>query len=150
MEVHGAGPIPARILICGEAPGVEEERTGSPFVGSSGQELDRMLLEAGLSRANCFVTNISRLRPPGNDLSEWIYAGKKKPPDGFVPFREKFVHPAIKNGFSILLKELQAVQPNIIIAFGNTALWALTGKIGISNWRGSQLEIDIDNLKELL
>ena len=68
MEVQGYGPIPARAMIVGEAPGVDEEREGQPFVGVSGRELDRMLSEAGLPRGACFVTNVCRVRPPRNSL----------------------------------------------------------------------------------
>jgi uracil-DNA glycosylase len=150
MEVHGVGPIPAKVMLIGEAPGVEEERTGLPFVGASGNELDRMLNEAGLSRAECFVTNVSRLRPPGNDISEWIYRGKKAPPLGFVQWRGWWVNPAIAVGFKLLIKEIEVVKPEIIVPFGNLALWALTGRYGISDWRGSQLEVDLEELKRWL
>lgn len=126
-------------MLVGEAPGVEEERTGLPFVGASGNELDRMLHEAGLNRAECFVSNVSRMRPPGNDISEWMYRGKKAPPEGFVQWRGIWVNPAIAVGDALLKKEIAAVKPEVIVAFGNVAMYALTGKYGITDWRGSQL-----------
>lgn len=146
MIVPGEGPVPARILICGEAPGYEEDRAGRPFVGASGRELDKMLHEAGILRSECFVTNICRVRPPENKIEAWLskIKTKSKIPPGFVPMRNLHVHPNIQSGFNDLLRELELVKPNVIIAFGNVALWALTGLWGVSKWRGSQLRVDWD------
>ena len=144
MAVPGEGPIPARILICGEAPGEQEERTGHPFQGPSGRELDKMLHEAGILRSECFVSNVCRVRPPGNDISPWIHLKKAKHPDGFVPMRNGWVHPNVQSGFEALCKEIELVKPNLIIACGNLVLWALTGLWGVSKWRGSQLRVDWD------
>lgn len=138
MEVHGAGPVPAEVMLVGEAPGAEEERLGQPFIGSSGQELDRMLTEGGFNRADCFTTNVCRLRPPGNDMSEWI-ARTKKQPTGMVRWKDVWANPAVAVGYQLLEKEIAAVQPSLIIPFGNTSMYALTGKWGITDWRGSQL-----------
>src|SRR3990167_3470743 len=133
-------------MLVGEAPGAEEERTGCPFVGASGVELNKMLHEAGIMRSECFVSNVSRLRPPNNEIEAWISKAKKKAsiPPGFMPMRNLHVHPAIAAGFEKLLKEINLVQPNIIVAFGNLSMWALTGRWGISKWRGSQLRVDWD------
>jgi DNA polymerase len=131
-------------MLVGEAPGAEEERTGLPFVGAAGNELDRMLAEVGIPRAECFVTNVSRLRPPGNDISEWIYHGKKAPPTSFIEWRGKWVNPAIAVGAVLLTKEIAAVKPALIIPLGNVAMYALTSRWGITDWRGSQLSYDAD------
>ena len=56
------------IVIIGEAWGAEEEAQRTPFVGSSGYELTRMLEEAGIHRADCYLTNVLNFRPPGNKL----------------------------------------------------------------------------------
>ena len=56
----------ARVLLIGEAPGAEEDRSGKPFVGPSGQLLDRMLAAIGLDRRMVRITNIIYWRPPGN------------------------------------------------------------------------------------
>jgi len=134
-------------MIVGEAPGFEEERSGHPFVGASGREMDKMLHEAGIMRSECFVTNVCRLRPPENKIEVWLSRAKKKAsiPQGFVPMRNLHVHPPIKEGFEALLKEIELVKPNVILAFGNVSLWALTGRWGISNWRGSELRTDWDS-----
>lgn len=139
MSVHGFGPAPARIAIVGEAPGSEEIRAGKPFVGLSGMELDRMLHEAGILRSDCFVTNVCREQPPGNDMTQWIPVRKKDVLPSFVRFRDKMVHPFVIQGYATLLKELALVKPSLIIALGNSSLWALTGRWGITKWRGSQL-----------
>ena len=64
--VFGDGNPAARIMFVGEAPGADEDRTGKPFVGVSGQLLDRMVSWIGLDRASFYITNIVFWRPPGN------------------------------------------------------------------------------------
>jgi uracil-DNA glycosylase len=150
MSVHGVGPAPARILICGEAPGSDEVRTGRPFVGASGQELDRMLQEVGILRSECFVTNVVREQPAGNDIGVWIPTKKKDIQPSFVRFRDKMVHPIVVQGYQTLLKEISLVKPTLIIALGNTPLWALTGRWGITKWRGSQLLQNAADLTDAL
>jgi len=64
--VPGAGNPQAEIVIVGEAPGASEDRTGEPFVGAAGKLLDRLLEAARLDRAEVFITNVVKARPPGN------------------------------------------------------------------------------------
>jgi len=142
-EVGSDGPTNASILIVGEAPGADEERLGKPFVGTSGQELDRMLGEAGISRAECRVTNVCRIRPPNNDISKFFARSKKEITSEHIKISDKFVLPIIKRGLDLLATEVQLVKPNIILALGNTSLWALTGRWGITKWRGSMLHSDM-------
>jgi uracil-DNA glycosylase family 4 len=137
MQVRPDGPIPARILICGEAPGEQEERAGVPFVGGSGMELNRMLHEVGIQRSECFLTNVARIRPEDNDIEKFIPKVKRDIPPSWPTYRGRQVHPCIIEGTNLLEKEISLVQPNLIIAFGNTALWALTGEWGITRLRGS-------------
>jgi len=148
-------------MIVGEAPGEEEEKHLQPFVGASGSELNRMLQEAGISRSECFVTNVCRERPPRNDIDLFIRDSlkfSKKPtkedekrraagvePLKFVRMRDKLVDPRVFSGFELLKKEIALVKPNIIIPVGNTPLWALTGKWGITKWRGSMLVSDFEH-----
>lgn len=141
--VHGDGPIPARIMIVGEAPGEEEERHGKPFVGRSGEELSRMLHEAGINRSDCFITNVCRQRPPQNDISNFVPEAKKDVTADMVLMRDRYVKPIVVEGYNTLLKELELVKPNVIIAFGNVAMWGLTGHWGITKWRGSVLETSL-------
>jgi uracil-DNA glycosylase len=64
--VFGDGTPGARVMLVGEAPGADEDREGVPFVGRSGQLLDRMLTAIGLERTQVYIANIIPWRPPGN------------------------------------------------------------------------------------
>lgn len=64
--VVGDAPLHSRVVLVGEAPGAEEDRTGRPFVGRSGRLLDELLAEAGLARADVAVLNVVKCRPPDN------------------------------------------------------------------------------------
>jgi uracil-DNA glycosylase len=141
--VKPEGPIPAKIMLVGEAPGAEEERLGRPFVGASGYELDRMLHDAGISRSECFITNLCRIRPPNNDINQFIAKAKKDRTSEHVKLREKWVLKPVLEGFNQLQTELQAVQPNVVIALGGSAAWALAGVPSITRWRGSMLYCDL-------
>jgi uracil-DNA glycosylase len=144
MTVPSSGPMDARILIVGEAPGVDEVRLGQPFVGMSGQLLDRMLADAGIARGQCRVTNVCRERPPGNKIEAWVPKTKKAQDEGrasgWPTVGGRVVHPHIAGGHALLMAELEAVRPTLILALGNTALWALTGLDSVAKWRGSTLE----------
>lgn len=122
------GPSNARIMLVGEAPGAEEDRIGLPFQGTSGYELNRMLKDAGLHRSECFLTNVARIRPPGNDISAFFSDKKCTRP----------LEPIV-DGLHLLEQEINAVQPNVIVPLGNTPLWALANRTGITKWRGSIL-----------
>lgn len=141
LQVKGVGDPSARIWLVGEAPGFDEELAGTPFVGASGRELDKMLREAGIDRDACYVTNVCQWRPPGNDMSKWLERkASKKEPGGY----KYVVDPRVAEGRAELLELLQLHRPQLVIGFGNTALWALTGHWGIGNWRGSELCVDED------
>jgi DNA polymerase len=64
--VFGEGDPCARLMFVGEAPGAEEDRTGRPFVGRAGQLLDKMIMAMGLSRAQVYIANVLKTRPPDN------------------------------------------------------------------------------------
>lgn len=64
--VVGEAPAGSRLVLVGEAPGAEEDRTGRPFVGRSGQLLDELLTDVGLDRTRIAVLNVVKCRPPGN------------------------------------------------------------------------------------
>jgi DNA polymerase-1 len=127
-------------MIIGECPGADEERLGRPFVGVSGLELDKMLHEAGLLRSECFVTNVIRLRPLGNDLDHFISRAKKAPAPDWTNIDGVWFHPKVASHIALLHKEIQLCQPTVIVPLGNLALWATTSKWGITDWRGSQLK----------
>lgn len=140
MPRLGHGNPGSRVFIVGEAWGETEEKTGIPFSGASGQELNRMLQEAGILRNDCYVSNVVNARPPRNDIEAWIPEKKSKITGRMVPLRNKFVDPIVKEGIESLEKEIALVNPRVIIALGPTALWALTGNESIVKWRGSLLE----------
>jgi DNA polymerase-1 len=140
LKVPGTGPRNADIMIVGEAPGFEEEIAGTPFVGASGHELKNMLREAGISKDACYITNVCKYRPPGNDMGEWLTDKKTSVKSkGFVPFHGRYAHPLLVEGEKELVQEMEQVRPRVIIGLGNTALLACTGYYGVSNWRGSEL-----------
>jgi uracil-DNA glycosylase/DNA polymerase I-like protein with 3'-5' exonuclease and polymerase domains len=149
-KVSASGPIPARIMIVGEAPGEEEDRKGQPFIGPSGNELDKLLGEVGISRTECFVTNVLRYRPDRNDIEPFFYWNKTKVPSNFIKFRNIHVHPKLFEGINELRTEIATVKPNIVVALGNTPLYALTGNWGITKWRGSMIHVDGDNPVKLI
>jgi DNA polymerase len=64
--VFGEGPLDARLLILGEAPGAEEDAAGRPFVGDAGGTLDGLLAEAGVDRDRAYVANVVLSHPPDN------------------------------------------------------------------------------------
>lgn len=142
--IQPSGPCPARIMIVGEAPGEQEAREGVPFVGASGQELNKMLEECGIMRSNCFLTNVVRIRPPGNDIGHFIAMRKSDITGQHIMVRDKFVLPVVADGMALLKREIELCQPHVIICLGNVSLWALTGAWGITSWRGSVMECDLD------
>ena len=99
--VPGVGPPDARILIVGEAPGQNEDQQGEPFVGAAGKLLDQLLRGIGLSRADVFITNILKCRPPGN---------RDPQPDEVTacsPFLED---------------QLRLIRPEVVLVLGRHAL----------------------------
>lgn len=144
MQIQPSGPCPAKIMIVGEAPGSSEIRLGQPFVGAAGQELSRMLQEAGIMRSQCFITNVIRVAPPSDDASSFFAMKKSEitPKHGLI--RDKMCLPPVWEGLELLKREIEMCRPNVIIALGNVALWALVGEWGITRWRGSEMLCDLD------
>lgn len=123
----------------GEAWGAEEARERAPFVGPSGWELTKMLREAGINRADCYLSNVLNFHPPGNDL-EAICGPKSDGAAGYGPIRPaKFLPAKFQPELDRLANELVEIDPNIVVALGNTALWALTGQTAITKFRGATI-----------
>lgn len=125
------------IFLLGEAWGEHEERERSHFVGPSGYELTRMLSEAGISRSNCFLSNVFHLRPRDNAIESLCGPRQDSIPGYPAIIRGKYLRKEFLPELERLQQEIMDVNPNIIIAMGNTALWSLLGVSGISNRRGS-------------
>lgn len=125
------------IAIIGEAYGEQEEREHLPFVGASGYELTKMLAEAGIHRADCFLTNVFNLRPQGNKI-ETLCGGKAEGIKGYPALiKAKYVRREFIPELERLADELTEVNPNVIICLGNTPTWAMLGATGISKIRGT-------------
>jgi len=139
MRVRGEGPIPSRIMLVGEFPSERDAHAGAPFSDHIGNELNRMLHEAGIMRSECYVTNVLKVRPPGGQLSAFIAKSKKDVTAAHTQFKDRFCTKEVHEGISELWAELDMVQPNIIVAFGNLAMWVLTGNWSVLKWRGSLL-----------
>jgi len=139
MRVIGKGNPEAKIALVGEAPGEQEELTGSPFIGTSGQELTRMLSEAGIDRKACFLTNVLSTRPPNNKLDE--FCGKKADVGRDYPYPPlgsgKYLLSAHLHELDRLAQELNDLGPNLVVALGGTASWALLRAPKITGIRGS-------------
>lgn len=128
-----------KIAIVGEAWGEVEAQWKRPFIGPAGDELNRMLADAGLLREECFVTNCFNLQPDRNDITT-LCAAKTDP-------RIARGLPAVATGkyllethlpeISRLYNELEEVRPNVVVALGNTACWALLGQTAIGKLRGA-------------
>ncbi|ADJ28783.1 phage SPO1 DNA polymerase-related protein [Nitrosococcus watsonii C-113] len=119
--VFGEGPSSAKIMIIGEAPGVQEAKTGQPFVGSSGQLLTKLLHQIGLKREQIYISNILKTHPPGNRK----------------PHRSE-----IKRELPFLLRQIELLQPQLLVLLGATALQALLDpNAKITKLRGQWLEI---------
>lgn len=145
MRLIQSGPrTTGGILLVGEAPGADEVRQGSPFVGASGWELDKELSASGWSRSAFFFTNVCHERPPGNAIEEFFWK-KSKVKKVHLASGEatlvagRYAMPPVMEGLAQLQRDIDALQPRLILALGGTALWALTGLTGITQWRGSIL-----------
>jgi len=116
QTVFGSGARRASIMLVGEQPGDAEDRSGEPFVGPAGKLLDRALHDAGLDRANLYLTNaVKHFRwEPAERGKRRIH---RKPATAHV----HACHPW-------LVGELDAVRPRVLVALGATAAQALFGK----------------------
>ncbi len=125
--VFGDGNPEADVMFIGEAPGADEDRQGLPFVGVSGQMLDRMLGFIGLDRDNFYITNMLYWRPPGN----------RTPTDAEVATCLPF-----------LAKHIQLVSPKVLVLVGGrSAKSLLQTSQGITKLRGRWSEVTLDGFE---
>lgn len=114
--VFGRGSATAELVIVGEAPGGEEDRTGLPFVGRAGKLLDLLLLSVGFDRESVYICNVLKCRPPNN----------RDPQADEVATCAPYLH-----------GQLDAIQPRVLLAVGRFAAQMLTGsEAGIGQLRG--------------
>jgi uracil-DNA glycosylase len=129
-----------RIMLVGEAYEEKEEELGAPFVGTSGWILDGMLSQVGLDRRDCYLTNVFNLRPkPSNDVKNLCGTKVEGIPGMPVLQKGKYVLAKYKPELDRLFAEINKVQPNVIVALGATAAWALLrpDRPGIKAIRGA-------------
>lgn len=114
--VPGEGPIDAKLMFVGEAPGAKEDETGRPFVGRSGKLLTEVIEGIGLKRDEVFITSILKSRPPKNR------APKSKEKKLCLPYLEK---------------QIEIIDPNVIVLLGRVAIFTLIGpwKLGEAHGR---------------
>jgi DNA polymerase len=138
-----AGP---RLAIVGEAPGAEEARLGTAFVGRSGKLLDENLKAAGVEREQCLVANIFRYQPPGNKVGHFFASRTRARKEGRAIDERwgafgtsDWVLAEFSGEIEHLQRTLQDFAPRVIVALGRTPTWALTGLNGIMQLRGKVL-----------
>jgi len=122
----------AKIVLCGEQPGVHEVRAHppSPFVGPAGHALDECLRLAGIARFDCWLTNV--IKDLDKPLASYIDISSNNRNYSISEPGWDYIH--------ALRDEIKQLKPNIVVAFGRIPLFALTNRLGITNWRGSVLE----------
>jgi DNA polymerase len=114
--VFGDGAPAARLMFVGEGPGADEDASGLPFVGKAGQLLNNMIGAMGLKREEVYIANIVKCRPPANRVPEPVEANTCT---------------------QFLVKQIDVVQPEVIVALGATAAMYLLGvKQSLASLRG--------------
>lgn len=141
--IRPSGPCPAKIMLVGEMPGDQEVLKGQPFEGMAGEELSRMLADAGIMRSVCFISSVLRVKLPGGTDDAIPMKKKAISEDRHVLYNGTWVHKEVVHGIELLKREIELCQPNVIIAFGRIALFALFGDTAIGKWRGSELQIKL-------
>jgi len=121
FAVPGEGPVTARVMFVGEAPGAKEDESGKPFVGRSGELLTTMIQEIGFSRNEVFITSILKSRPPKN----------RTPTQAEV----KACRPYLE-------KQIEIINPEIVVLLGGVAISSLIGPWKLSEAHGRFYETD--------
>ncbi len=125
--VFGDGNINADVMLVGEAPGSEEDRSGIPFVGQAGELLNKMLTSIKIERKNCYVTNVIFWRPPGNR----------------VPSKDE-----IQTCLPFLKEHIKIINPKFLILMGNVASKSLIDpSLGITKISGKKFDYVLNGKK---
>jgi DNA polymerase len=128
--VFGSGNAHADLMFVGEAPGFHEDKQGLPFVGQAGKLLGKLLEQIGMTRADVYVANVLKCRPPGN---------RDPQPD------------EIEACESHLFKQIELIQPTVVATLGNFATKLLSGRpLGITRVHGQEQETTLGGRKVLL
>lgn len=138
----------SEILVCGEAWGEQEEEARQAFVGKSGFFIKQCFAQAGIDWSSCYITNVFNLRPkPSNDVSNLCGPKTEGIPGMPALIKGKFVRREYLSELTRLYQEINDVNPNVIIALGGTAAWALLGSTGIKNIRGAGALTSVPSLR---
>jgi uracil-DNA glycosylase len=128
--VFGVGNPHADLMFVGEAPGFHEDKQGVPFVGQAGKLLDKLLGGIGLERAEVYIANVLKCRPPGN---------RDPQPD------------EIESCEPHLFRQVELIQPRVVATLGNFATKLLSGKpTGITRVHGQEQEVTLGGNRVLL
>ena len=133
--VYGFGNCSSDIVLVGEAPGAQEVIQGRPFVGKAGKNLDDFLLYTGIERENVYITNVVKYRPYRISYSNNMVnrAPTKDEIDAFRPF---------------LVKEIEIIDPKVVVTLGNTPLTALSrGNVTIGRVHGMVMDSIVEGKK---
>ena len=120
--VPGDGKPTARVMLIGEGPGRDEDKSGHPFVGASGRFLNHVLEGTGINREDLFITNIVKCRPPGN----------RTPKKGEVDTCTSLY----------LFKQIELIDPALIVLLGGVAVKKLLGAASVNDVRGRVIDHD--------
>ena len=130
QTVFGAGHPDADLLFVGEAPGFHEDQRGAPFVGQAGKLLERLLAGIGLTRADVYIANVLKSRPPGN----------RDPQPDEISACEGW-----------LFRQIELIEPTVVATLGNFATKLLSGKpLGITRVHGQEQETTLGGRRVLL
>jgi len=128
--VFGVGNPHAELMFVGEAPGFHEDKQGYPFVGQAGQLLDQLLSGIGMTRADVYVANTLKCRPPGN----------RDPQPDEIEACEPY-----------LFRQIELIEPTMIATLGNFATKLLSGKpTGITRAHGVEQRVTLGGREVLL
>lgn len=115
--VFGVGNPRAKLMLVGEGPGADEDLKGEPFVGRAGKKLDEMIRAIGLERAQVYIANVVKCRPPNNRDPEPDEIGTCSP---------------------FLARQIEAIRPKVIVTLGSPATRTLLEtRVGITQLRGT-------------
>ena len=125
--VFGVGTVHADLVLVGEAPGLDEDKEGEPFVGAAGQLLTKIIEATGLDRDKVYIANILKCRP---DTPGKVYGNRKPRPE------------EMETCFPWVKRQIEIIQPKVMVALGGTAVEGLLGKMpsGITRLRGNWQE----------
>jgi DNA polymerase len=120
--VPGEGPTHAEIMFIGEGPGFHENEQGRPFVGASGKFLDQLLEQAGVTRADVWITNVVKCRPPGN--------------------RDPLPNEIETCTSNYLFNQIDIVNPSIVVTLGRFSMGLFFKGAKITQIHGQMQKVD--------